>query len=508
MARGAAQRGTKSGPKQGPAKKAESKPAAKKAAPAKKDTPKKDTPKKPAGKKRAPRTTPEERAKAARRRGRVRRLKTAAVSVAAVLVAGAVATAVAGGGHLGARGTAKPRTTDRNCTLIVPASPLTAKGLATPYELTATNPAAGPCQEMNANQTAFVQGAVLDPATGKISVYDPVVTDKGTRPAAPPVVPALPAGAVVALWFGFNGTTLSLMGTGQAMSAAASAAADPVLQQADCVAGENIDGTFSPFGEVGACGARAFFKAANAAVKAGKLKVPAPGTAKDGQQCPTTRSFALVDQDQSDNVTTEYLATASGRTAQDTAANRVTLGRTSTLVNASDNGLLDLNLDPALGCQPWEAPDLADNGTPSPDLGLDELQAAAYAGKAKGGGPAALVPLNDPMTLDPRGKPSRTKTDTYRSIMDMPALPAGQTPKQYCQDLQRVQGARLREDAARLRAAPSPAPAEADSLYTFLAMRLQQSFANLKCGGFGLKNTVTTTANGQGVVVSARLARK
>ena len=41
-----------------------------------------------------------------------------------------------------------------NCTLIVPANPLTAAGLATPYQLTATNAGNGPCNEANANQSA------------------------------------------------------------------------------------------------------------------------------------------------------------------------------------------------------------------------------------------------------------------------------------------------------------------------------------------------------------------
>src|SRR5690349_21687913 len=52
-----------------------------------------------------------------------------------------------------------------NCTLIVPANPLTAQGLATPYQLVATNPKKGPCKEANMMQAAFVQGAIIDPAT-------------------------------------------------------------------------------------------------------------------------------------------------------------------------------------------------------------------------------------------------------------------------------------------------------------------------------------------------------
>src|SRR5438270_13364957 len=55
-----------------------------------------------------------------------------------------------------------------NCTLTVPANPLTAQGLATPYVL------GGGCDEANKMQAAFVQGAVIDHA-GNISIYNLVV---------------------------------------------------------------------------------------------------------------------------------------------------------------------------------------------------------------------------------------------------------------------------------------------------------------------------------------------
>src|SRR5947209_16074277 len=100
-----------------------------------------------------------------------------------------------------------------DCTLIVPAHPLSAAGLATPYQLMAANPDNGPCNEANPNQSAFVQGAVIDKATGTISVYDPLVIDKGTNPAAAPVMPKLTATSVVVLCFGFNGHNLTLRGT-------------------------------------------------------------------------------------------------------------------------------------------------------------------------------------------------------------------------------------------------------------------------------------------------------
>ncbi len=443
-----------------------------------------------------------------------------------------------------------------NCTLIVPENPLSPLGLATPYLLTATDPGQGPCHESNADQTAFVQGAILNALTGQISIYDPVVIDDGTTPAVAPVVPKLPTSSVVALWFGYNGNNLTLAGAdqmlglsasqslSQPMSAslsasvtsagsaltsavgaeatdrsisrtsvlashtsgyafpAASPTADSLLQQANCVSGEDIDGKFSTFTQVAACNAAAFFVAADAAIAAGKLAVPSPGTAVDGESCLTTRSFALVDQDQSDNVTTEYLAEADGQIAQDTVANRQSLPRASVLFNGSDNGLLDLFVDPALHCSPWELPNQADNGGLASALPLDELQAAAWAGQ-QGSGPVALVPLNDPITLDNDGNFSTDKTDAYRSIVDMAPLPAGESPSEYCSDLEQIQGSRLQEDVNLLIKGQSPAPDEANNLFTFMAIRLKQSFVNLHCAAFGQANDVSTTVNGAGVVVAA-----
>ncbi|MFY9652622.1 hypothetical protein, partial [Trebonia sp.] len=545
-----------------------------------------------------------------------------ALAVVAVIVSLAVVAAAVGATHvLTAQTAADAAAPNANCTLIVPTNPLSAQGLATPYQLTATDPAAGPCNEDNSAQTAFVQGAIINPATGTISIYDPLVVDAGTQPAVTPTVPTLPAGGVVALWFGYNGNTLTLAGADQAQSlldpaasatptapttsatqaafvagpaqraglevtgsaplppagsgsdagydatltriagsgstagqagnpprhhhpspstsASASASAtamasasatsstgtgtpadppatgdvpaasgtpDAILQQASCVAGEDINGQFSSFTQVGACNAPAFFAAANTAIKAGKLTVPQPGIARDGQRCLTTRSFALIDQDQSDNVTTEYLAEPNGQTAQDTAANKQGLNGSSVLFNGSDNGLLDLFVDPALGCSPWEAPNLADGGAPAPSLPLDELQAARWANSP--GSPAALVPLNDPMTVDENGNFSTDKTNTYRSLVDMSMLPAGQSPAAYCSDMEQIQGKRLQQDVNLLLNAPSPDTGAADNLFTFMAMRLQQSFTNLNCGNFGQQNDVSFSSDGNGVVVAACFSRQ
>src|SRR5437763_15944763 len=146
-----------------------------------------------------------------------------------------------------------------DCTLIVPPNPLTAQGLTTPYQLVATNPDNGPCNEANKMQAAFVQGAVIDPATGAISIYNPLVVDQGTQPAAQPVALTTPQGGVVGIWFGFNGNNLTLQDSNGS------------LQAGNCVNG--IRGSI--FGQFAYCNAQAFFKAANQAIQAGKL-VPPP----------------------------------------------------------------------------------------------------------------------------------------------------------------------------------------------------------------------------------------
>ena len=464
---------------------------------------------------------------------------------------------------------------DPNCTLIVPVNPLTPLGLATPYQLTATDPAEGPCHEDNQSQAAFVQGAIINPANGQISIYDPLVIDAGSTAAVAPVLPTIPANGVVALWFGFNGNDLTLEGADQIASRhpglssgagvsdtvrsipgsaglpfsgdstearatldaqesaplppgsvdtadssgslskgggaapagsfafpAASAVPDFALQMASCVAGEDNDGQFTSFTQVGACNAAAFFAAADDAITAGKLTVPAPGNSADGQTCLTTRSFAFVGADQSANVTTQYLTAPDGRIAQDTAANRTSLARAGTVSNQGDNGLLDQSVDPALGCSPWQEPNLADDGAPASALPLDELQAAAWAGR-DGGGPQALVPLNDPTTLDRFGDYDTAKADTLRSIVDMPELPVGQSPAAYCTDLEQAQGSRLQQDVNLLFGAASPQPRAADNLFTFLAMRLDQSFTKLNCGSLGLANDVSVSVNAAGVAVAA-----
>jgi hypothetical protein len=227
--------------------------------------------------------------------------------------------------------------------------------------MTTTDSTAGPCREANIAQSAFVQGAILT-QDGKLTLYDPLVLDAGTQPAAPPAMAQVPQGATVALWFGFNGDNLTIR----------SADGTNSLAQGNCVNGLNG----SIFGQFADCNAAAFFQSANTQIRAGTLRVPPLGQAKDGLPCPTVRDFSVIDQDQSDNVTAQYLALPNGQTAQRNAAAVAAMGNnTVDLANASDNLLLDVFILPALGCTPWTQPNGANDGQARSSLPLNELQA-------------------------------------------------------------------------------------------------------------------------------------
>jgi hypothetical protein len=375
-----------------------------------------------------------------------------------------------------------------DCTIIVPPHPLTAQGLATPFQLTATDLGQGPCNESNPNQAVFVQGAVIDPATGHIAIYNPLVIDKGTQPAIAPVVPQLPPGGIVALWGGGNDNNTTLRGMNGSIG------------QGHCVNGVNG----SIFGQVWYCNAPAFFQAANQAIAAGKLLPPPLGKAKDGLPCPTVRDFSVVDQDQSDNVTSDYLVTDTGQTAQMTAANIAALPNATRAANGSDNRLLDSFIDAALGCTPWMAPDLADPGKMVSAQPLNELQAAAHQAT-----PVAMVPSRDPMVLVNNAS-NLNKINAYRAGVDQSAIQnmLSASTRLYCTNFLAISPQRMMLDAHLTKAIPAPDPAVANTLFTFLAQRFVTSYeANgLNCMKvLRQPDPISVKTDGNGVAINATI---
>lgn len=348
-----------------------------------------------------------------------------------------------------------------DCRLIVPADPLSAQGLATPYKL-ANGPNTTGCSMANAaNLGAFVQATILKP-DGTLAAYDPLVVTAGTQPAAPPPVPVIPAGSVVTIDTGFQGNILFLRGPGAGAFT------------------RGLPG--SPFGQVSFANGPAFFAAARAA----KVAVPAIGTAIDGLPCPTVRSFALVDQDQSDNVTAQYVVTAGGQTAERNS------GVAGALVgNGSDNRLLTHFIDPALGCtgSQFTIPSLSSPGLAEATQATDELLAATDQQP-----PVALVPPNDPMVtvgadadiiagdLPNAGNLSAAKTNLYRAAVGQPPLTG--TPvaaaTTYCTDL-KAAGARVQADAQLPGEINSNSPVAGMNLATFMLNRFATSLTLLNC---------------------------
>ncbi len=391
-----------------------------------------------------------------------------------------------------------------DCDIIVPAHPLSARGLATPYQLTGpagTTPAASGCQMINSvNLGAFVQATILNPRTGALAVYNPLVITQGTTPAVKPVVPKLPENAIVTIDFGFNGTFLYQVG-----------ATPNALAQGNCVDGEGG----SAFGQVSFCNGINFFNAALRMISEGSMARPVAGTSRKmvatagaigtGNTCPTTRNFDMIDQDPSDNVTAKYLLDrATGQTAQDTTANAARMPGAQVLVNGSDNALIDDFLDPAFGCTPLMAPDLGNHGVPATSQALDELLAASSQPKN-----AALVPENDEMVVDNGGQIDPAKTDMYRAEIGQAPVDAqtdlSSSPAMFCQNMVNIQTPFLAANQNLLATWPSPVPTVGDTLFTFMAGRLASSFDNLNCTQFGLHNPVALVNNGAGAATQATL---
>ena len=407
------------------------------------------------------------------------------------------------GASASAAAAAAAQNANTDCSLIVPQHALSAVGLATPWQLTGPNgqnAADSGCQQSNPNLSAFVQATILNPRTGQLSVYEPLVITQGTTPAVAPVVPSLPRGAVVNIMVGFNGNILQLVG-----------AQPGTLAQAKCVNGLGD----SLFGQVSYCNSAAFYAAARIDQAFGMLRIPANGTSPvTGQPCPTTRSFDLIDQDQSDNVTTQYLLTADGRTAQNNTANKAALAGATVINNGSDNALLDNFILPALQCKPFTAPDLSAGGAQATSQTLDELSAARYQRA-----PVALVPENDPMAMVGNAV-SVQKTNLYRIGVGQPLLGRGSgfpftqsrfggggqqvgTPAYYCASMLNLQTPFIATNAALFANVASPVPATGNNLFTFMAARLSASFTNLGCTNFGLQNTVNLTMDANGVATNA-----
>ncbi|KAF4627692.1 hypothetical protein G7Y89_g10462 [Cudoniella acicularis] len=134
------------------------------------------------------------------------------------------------------------------------------------------------------NQGSFIEAAIIDTYTGAAQIYHPLLVNQDTAVPnvnlIPPVIPTLPTNNVVGIWFGSNANTIRLTGTTQG-----------------CV--NSLDSSL--FSQFAYCNGPEWFAAAEVAVAAGKLTVPAPGLstkAATTQPCPVIRDFRIELQSQ------------------------------------------------------------------------------------------------------------------------------------------------------------------------------------------------------------------
>ena len=334
-----------------------------------------------------------------------------------------------------------------NCAVTVPDRPLTAQGLATPWVL------GDGCTWANGGtEGVFIDATILSP-NGQVEVYNPLVINQGTTPAVAPTPPTVARGSQVILSVGFNGGAVALVGRGARQGNCLDAFGNSLVDQTP------------------QCNAANFYRMANFEIARGLLKIPAAGTGKDGQACQTTRDFALIDQDQSDNAVASYLFDpATGKSAQATAANVAAMPNATVEANGSDNGLLDKFVDPALGCTPFTAPNPTNPAGQSASQALNELSA-----RANQQGMIALLPVNNPQLLV-GGQFSLGKTNMYRAETDQALLPFNtnldRNAGQYCLNMINIATPRLKLDAPMETGTASPVPDLGNNLATFLAARL------------------------------------
>jgi hypothetical protein len=339
------------------------------------------------------------------------------------------------------------------CTLNIPADPLSAAGLSQPWFL---ENATAACAE-DAATGAFVQATILDPATGQLSTYYPLVVPEGQTPAAPIIPVTLTPGAVVTIWTGFNGNQLKLAGPGAAF--------------------------FVNFAQQSWANSPQFFQALRTAIQNGLVRVPPLGTASDGLPCPSTRDFSIVDQDQSDNVPSGELVTPDGAVAQDTAINRADLPGSHELFNGSDQAVTGV-VDSALGCVPWKVPDQTDPGALSASAPLQEEQAAEFQGFLM-----ALVPgLDDFVTGNGLagnngGTPDLFLQNLYRLQVGQSETGNSNDTGRYCASLGLIGAPRLQLDYDTESQFPVPSFVAGTGLNAALALanRFSATWAMLNC---------------------------
>ena len=384
----------------------------------------------------------------------------------------------------------------QDCFLTVPSDPLNA-GLFVPWFVD-TNPISDTnCSQLIPGSEVFVEATIFDIDNSKFFVYYPLVIDINTSPAIAPVSVPLPLNNIVVIHVGINGNSVTLLSTKKG--------SDDSLIAGNCINGLPNG---SVFGQFAYCNGLNFFKKVNENIKGGLLTIPPILNTALGDICPTTRNFEIVDQDQSDNVLSQYIITQDGKVAQDTPLNRNTLNVLKIIANGSDNRLLSVFISPAIGCKSFTAPNLANNTIQESSVALNEIEASLLDVNNTN---VALVPPFNPMVLDNDAQ-SVLKVNLYRDGVNQPRILQlnNNDNINYCNKMGELTPPFMIKHQIELTNMRSPAPDTANNLLNFMASRFENSWQILNCQTLiGIPSPITAIVDpNTGIVISNNLIQQ
>ena len=267
------------------------------------------------------------------------------------------------------------------------------------------------------------------------------------------------------------------------------------------------------FGQVAYCDSVPFYAAADRAITAGRLRIPTTGRSPrtgsraDHAQLPARGPGPQRQRDH------RYLLTATGQTAQDSAANAALLLGAGAIDNGSDNTLLDSFVLPALGLRRvLRARPVQRLLGPGTSQTLDELS-RLLAQRA----PIALVPENDPMTTAngarsaaPRptctGSASVSRWSTgaqQRAVRGFHARAGSRrrSRRTSAPDMLNIETAFIAANWSRFSAGPSPLLATGSDLVHVHGCSLSASFTSFLAAapsGWTTRTSLTQDAQGRG----------
>jgi hypothetical protein len=385
----------------------------------------------------------------------------------------------------------------QDCLLQVPNDPLKA-GLFMPWYVSTAPGSTLPCSQLIQGSEVFVEATITDLVTCELFVYSPLVIDAGTTPAYPILPGILPASNQVVIHIGANGNSVTLIPSYDSNTYYKSSKYKDSMDHGQCVNGLKSYSTKSIFGQFAYCNAPNFFNAINTMIVANSITIPPLGKSNLGDECPSTRHYGVVDQDPSDNVITQYIVTNNNKIAQDYTANRNNLLRI--IKNGSDNRLLPNAIDNAVGCLPFEAPDLYDRLVKKPSAALNAIHSALTTQ------PQALTPSADPMCLV-NGQLNLQKTNLFRAGVNQPQLTQLSTQDNinYCNNLINIGIPYFILHQNEFANAQSP-DNTANNLLNFLCNRFANTWAQIGCPVLiGKQCPIGITKDANGVAIGNTL---